>query len=90
MEMIDIVRKLLGPIEPVGESNADERRLKNLEATIEVVENLLDDIRSAARSVDCFEHSMAVIGKRAKRFLDEISGEDEPHGTDLDPYSLLR
>lgn len=30
MKMIDIVNKLIGPIQPVGDSNADEKRLENL------------------------------------------------------------
>lgn len=76
MELIDVVRKLLGPIEPVGETNEDERRLKNLEATIEVVERLLCDIGSAAQDADRVEHSMRVIGQRAKQFLTDVSTVD--------------
>jgi len=73
MEMIDVVRKLLGPIESVGESYEDERRLKNLEVTINVVDNLLFDIGQAVRAVDRVEHSMCVIGKRAKQFLSDVA-----------------
>jgi hypothetical protein len=76
MEMIDVVRRLLGPIEPVGESNEDERRLKNLEATIEIVDRLLCDIGSAAQDADRVEHSMRVIGQRAKQFLADVSTVD--------------
>jgi hypothetical protein len=73
MELIDVVHKLLGPIEPIGESNEDDRRLKNLEATIEVVDRLLCDIGSAAQDADRVEHSMRVIGQRAKQFLADVS-----------------
>ena len=30
MELIDVVRKLVGPISPIGESHADEKRFENL------------------------------------------------------------
>jgi len=72
MEMIDVVRRLLGPIEPVGESREDERRLHNLEATIDVVDRLMCDINSAADEANRTEHSMRVIGQRAKQFLNDI------------------
>ena len=72
MEMIDVVRKLLGPIEPVGESHEDERRMQNLEATIGVVDKLMCDINDAAQDADRVEHSMRVIGQRAKQFLNDL------------------
>ena len=30
MKVVDVVRKLIGPIDPIGESNADDRRFDNL------------------------------------------------------------
>ncbi len=44
MELLDVVRKLLGPIDPVGETQMDERRFENLQATIKLVEDLMEDI----------------------------------------------
>ena len=41
MEVYDVVKKLIGPIEPVGESHTDEKRFENLKALTELVDSLL-------------------------------------------------
>lgn len=76
MEIIDIVRKLIGPVEAVGDSGLDEKRLKNLEATCDLVNRLLYDIHQASHSSDNHQHSMKVIGQRAKEFLQEVKDSD--------------
>lgn len=74
MTNYDVIKKLLGPIEPVGESNFDEKRYENLEATIEVVDKLLCDLNEVAGEDDRLEHSIAKIGKRASQFIKDIRG----------------
>lgn len=72
MELIDIVRKLVGPIQPVGETNADAKRLENIAEVAELVECLLCDIAQAAENADRPEASMRAIGQKAKMYLDEF------------------
>jgi len=72
MELQDIVRKLVGPIEAVGETNADERRLANLKQMTELVDRLLFDIHGAAASKTRPEASMRAIGEYASKYLQEI------------------
>ena len=72
MELYDVVKKLLGPIETVGETNTDEKRFANLEATVLLVDKLLCDINSVAQDKDCQEFSRSRSGKRADQFLKDV------------------
>ena len=72
MNYYEIIKKLIGPINPIGESNQDTHRLNNIDATIEVVGELLSDIKWAANAQGSHEASVAKIGKRAQAFLDEL------------------
>jgi len=66
----EIVKKLIGPIEPVGETNEDGRRFENLEAMTELFNNLLADIAEVARfNKDRVEYSMNKAGKHAQSSL---------------------
>lgn len=75
MTNYDVLKKLLGPIDPVGDSSVDEKRYKNLEATIDVVNQLLFDINHVAGNADRQEHSMQKAGKKAQSFLKEVNEE---------------
>jgi hypothetical protein len=72
MDYYDIIKKLIGNIEPVGESNQDELRYHNLGETIELVDKLITDISRAAMNFDRPEYSMSRIGKRAKEYLRDL------------------
>lgn len=76
MTTYDVVVKLIGPIQPVGDSSKDLGRLKNLVATIELVNKLLYDIYLASKESERPEHSMRVIGQRAKDFLKVVKDVD--------------
>jgi hypothetical protein len=83
MEIIDVVRKLTGPIEPVGEHHTDTARAPNLDQTIELVDTLLRDLADVSKNADRHEDSMKQAGKKAKSYigmiyadLDEMFGED--------------
>lgn len=73
MELIDIVMKLNGPIQAVGETNADGERLKNLRSLGELAESLVGRIRDASETADRPEASMKAIGLIAKSYLVQIS-----------------
>jgi DUF1009 family protein len=72
IDVYEVAKKLLGPIEPVGETRTDDERYENLEATIEVVNKLLFDIAQVAVNKDRVEHSMKKAGERAQKFLNEV------------------
>ena len=68
----DVTQRLLGEIEPQGESNIDIVRLENLNQTIEVTEQLINDIFLVARHKDRPENSMKVAGQKADKFIDYL------------------
>ena len=71
----DVTQRLLGEIEPQGESNIDIARLENLNQTIELTEQFINDIFLVARHKDRPENSMKVAGKKAdefRRYLKEL------------------
>lgn len=70
---VEIVRDLIGPINAVDETRADEIRLKNLEELIEVVDRLMFDISQAAHSRNNYQSSVKQIGQKAYNFLKESS-----------------
>jgi hypothetical protein len=72
MEYYEIIKKLIGPCAPVGETNEDKRRLEALRETICLVDLLVADIKEAASSKNRREDSMKKIGKEAQEFLDEL------------------
>ena len=72
MELYEIVMKLIGPVQPVGETNADDARLKNIQALTELVDRLLGEIQTVAARCDDHRASVKAIGKHARSFLTEV------------------
>jgi hypothetical protein len=75
MEILDVVRKLVGPIQPVGDSNEDLERLASLKTLTKLVGELLKDIETAAENANSEEASVKLIGDRALKFLEDIGDE---------------
>lgn len=72
-EITKVLEVLIGEVEAVGESNADERRLDNLKTLIDVTDWCLDGIEFAMKSGEGrFEASMQEISHTAKEALDEF------------------
>lgn len=46
MTNTEIVNKLIGPINPIGESSEDDIRFKNLRSMCELVDDLISQIKS--------------------------------------------
>lgn len=67
-----IVMKLVGPIDPIGETIADEKRYKNLLHLIDVVDDLIGEIMSIEKYSSSHEYSVSNIGIRARSFLNEL------------------
>jgi len=77
MELKEIVYKLVGRIDPVGEHHTDKVRYENLETMIGLVDSLLADIdRVAYENKDRVEDSMKSAGKRASKFFDDLGIQD--------------
>ena len=71
MEYYDVIKKLLGPIMPIGETNIDDKRYENLKNTIIVAEKLISDIYDTSAVATRQEYSMKRAAKLAEEFLRE-------------------
>jgi len=72
IDVYSVVKKLIGPIDPVGETQADEQRYENLLATNNLVESLLGDIYGTSTYRNRHEYSMKKSGELAHEFLVDI------------------
>lgn len=79
-DLYDIVMKLNGPIQPTGEHGVDGERFKNLQSLMDLLDDLLYDIRQASRTKRNLQASEKKIGIYAHNFLvnvaDEYAGEE--------------
>ena len=69
MELYEIVMKLVGPVQPIGETRADEQRLANMKKLTELTDLLLGEIDDAVHGADRVEASMKAIGIHARDFM---------------------
>ncbi len=78
MEIHEIVEKLIGPINPVGETNADDKRFENLKTLCTVVNELVTDIDNVAYHYkDSQEYSVKRAVDYAKNFMTNTLGITE-------------
>lgn len=70
MELIDMVRKLIGPIDPVGETHTDGERFENLKVHCDLVGELMRDIYKTRDYRDKVEYSMKRAGEFAQKELE--------------------
>ena len=76
-QIYSIIQKLTGKIRPVGETNQDEERLKNIETFIAIFDMMhveIDDISYQYR--DRTEDSMRKIGQRCNRHIESMGISD--------------
>ena len=71
IDVYEIVIKLVGPIEPVGETRTDEKCFENLKTMTELVERLLHDIADVAVQKERPEFSIKKAGEYAAYMIDE-------------------
>lgn len=72
LDVYEVVCKLIGPIEPVGETHEDTKRLANIKQLTEMLEKLVADLDSVAHNAKREEASMKAIGMHALDFLNEL------------------
>ena len=72
MVLHETICTLVGPIEPMGETNADARRIENIRVLTELVDMLLDDIQDVTRFVQRPEDSIRQIADHAAAFMNDM------------------
>ena len=81
MDIYEVVEKLVGPINPVGETHTDNVRYENLKELIELTDRLVGKISSCAYLKDRAEFSISRAGRSCQGFLDDLkdclSDQDE-------------
>ena len=74
INVYEVVKKLVGEINPVGETNTDKRRFENLKVMIDLVDELLLDISDMGfRYRNNYQDSMKKASNSANNFLDNVS-----------------
>lgn len=72
IDIYEVTKKLIGNIEPIGESNYDREVTINLNNTIELTKSLISDIINISKLKDRGEHSIKLCGEMADNFLEEL------------------
>ena len=70
IELYDIIKKLTGSLEPIGETNYDAKVLKNLEELETALIPIITDLVETAKEEEKVEASMQKCGKKAKEILE--------------------
>lgn len=73
MTNYEIVKKLIGEVRPVGETNEDKKRLENLKSLCELMDEIHTEIDAVAYDFrNNKEHSIKEAVKVADEFLTKI------------------
>lgn len=76
MTNYDVVKKLIGNIRPVGETNEDAKRFENLKALCELMNKIHTDIDAVAYDFkDDKQKSVKEACDYANKFLDKLGIE---------------
>ena len=75
MEIIEIVDKLVGDVQPTWYSERDLEALNALETKIGLVEHLIKEIKNASSYKDEQAHSVSGIGVVADKFIKNLKNE---------------
>lgn len=75
MNIKEIVDKLIGPINPIGETKIDENRFVNLEVLKVLIEDLLQDVIDVSRERDHYQYSNKRAGGTAYKFMKSLKNE---------------
>jgi len=72
INVYEVVKKLTGEIDPVGETHVDNKRYENLQQLTALTEQLLTDICSIEnRYKNNHQYSMKRASEHCARFLDD-------------------
>jgi hypothetical protein len=76
MTTYDVVKKLIGPIDPVGDSSRDGARYGNLQEMCILVDKLLFEIHTVSQESESQEHSVKRAADYAKEFINAVKEAD--------------
>lgn len=76
IDVLAVVRKLIGPVDPVGETHTDDARYTNLKNLAELVSALVDDMDRVAMHHDRPEASIRRAGVFASAFMTILRNEE--------------
>lgn len=65
----EIVTRLVGPIEPIGDTRIDDERFENLKVMCDLTDKLLADIDAVIPGMERMEHSIKRAGIYANDFM---------------------
>jgi hypothetical protein len=68
----EVIDKLIGKIEPIGVEHIDDKRYKNLQNFIIILDTMIYNLISCAGAKDNDQHSMERTGTRAFKEIIEI------------------
>ena len=68
--VLEVIRTLIGNIEPIGETREDDKRFENLKNLTFVIERLLYDVDGIIPNKRRIESSMKRAGEYADKFFD--------------------
>ena len=69
----EVVLKLVGDIDPIGESSHDEKTIKNMETFIDVVDSLMGEIRRRMSYRYSPMGSVKEVGDMANEYFNALS-----------------
>ncbi len=73
MTNCDVVKKLIGGINPVGDASFDEKRLENLKSMCDLITELVEGVKSVAyHNQFAHEHSIKKASDYARKFLENL------------------
>ena len=73
--IVRVINKLVGDIEPVGDSTIDAQRYVNLDHMCKIVDELIYQIKEVRRYKHRDEYSMKRSGDYADKFLKDLTNE---------------
>lgn len=75
MNVTEVVKRLIGEIEPIGDSRIDEKRFENLKVWCCVAEDMIAELSKVADFKSKPEHSMSRAGKFSEGALNYYKNE---------------
>lgn len=76
LNIYDVTEKLIGNIDPIGETNTDNERFENLKVMADLVCKLLEDIAFVYHNnKNANEHSRTIAMRYSKQFIKNIADD---------------
>lgn len=77
LDTYQIMEKLIGPIDPIGETNTDNARLDNLVEFMILTQKMVQKVKEISRNQNRVEYSIKRTGEYAEHCLKHIREDIE-------------